>query len=104
MSENFKQIAYGGEREEVFLGEEIARRRDYSETTAYEVDKETEKILIEAYDRAADIITEHREGLDRLVDELLEDEVVSGERVLEIVGAGKKIEEEVAAEKSEEVL
>jgi cell division protease FtsH len=90
MSERFKQIAYGGQREQVFLGEEIAHRRDYSETTAYEVDKETRKILSEAYERARDILQEHRDGLDRLVDELLEDEVVSGEKVLEILKAVQK--------------
>jgi cell division protease FtsH len=90
MSENFKQVAYGGQREQVFLGEEIAQRRDYSETTAYEVDKETHKILAEAYDRARDLLLEHRDGLDRLVDELVEEEVLSGERVLEILYADVK--------------
>jgi len=85
MSEKFKQVAYGGEREQVFLGEEIAHRRDYSETTAFQVDEETHKILGEAYERAQNILREHREGLDRLVDALLEDEVVTGDRVLEIL-------------------
>lgn len=87
MSEHFKQIAYGGQREQVFLGEEITQRRDYSETTAHEVDEETRKILTEAYERAQDILEEHRDGLDRLVVELLEVEVINGHRVLEILNA-----------------
>lgn len=90
MSENFKQVAYGGQREQVFLGEEITQRRDYSETTAHEVDEETRKILTEAYERARDLLVENREGLDRLVDQLLEDEVLSGEKVLEILYADIK--------------
>ena len=90
MSEKFKQIAYGGQRDQVFLGEEITQRRDYSETTAHEVDEETRKILAEAYQRAQDILREHRDGLDRLVDALLEDEVVNGDRVLEILRADQK--------------
>ena len=90
MSEKFKQIAYGGQREQVFLGEEITQRRDYSETTAHEVDEETRKILSEAYQRAQDILTEHRDGLDRLVDVLLKEEVVNGNRVLEILNADLK--------------
>jgi cell division protease FtsH len=90
MSENFKQVAYGGQREQIFLGEEITQRRDYSETTAHEVDKETRKILSEAYEHAQDILSEHRDGLDRLVEVLLEDEVVSGDRVLEILHADLK--------------
>jgi len=87
MSENFKQVAYGGQREEIFLGEEIVHHREYSETTAYEIDEETRKILSEAYKRAEDILSEHRDGLDRLVEVLLEDEEVGGERVLEIIRA-----------------
>ncbi len=90
MSEKFKQVAYGGQREQVFLGEELAHRRDYSETTAYEVDEETHKILSEAYDRAEDVLREHRDGLDRLVDALLEEEVISGDRVLELLHADVK--------------
>jgi cell division protease FtsH len=90
MSEKFKQVAYGGQREQVFLGEEITQRREYSETTAHEVDKETRKILSEAYEHAQDVLSEHRDGLDRLVEVLLEDEVVSGDRVLEILHADLK--------------
>jgi cell division protease FtsH len=90
MSENFKQVAYGGQREQIFLGEEITQRRDYSETTAHEVDEETRKILSEAYERAQDVLSEHREGLDRLVEVLLEDEVIGGDRVLEILHADLK--------------
>jgi cell division protease FtsH len=90
MSEKFKQVAYGGQREQVFLGEEITQRRDYSETTAREVDEETHKILSEAYERAQDILSEHRDGLDRLVEVLLEEEVVTGEKVLEILHADLK--------------
>ncbi len=85
MSEKFRQTAYGGPHEQVFLGEEIAQRREYSETTAYEIDQEVKKILNEAYEHAQKILTEHREGLDQLVNMLLEHEEVSGQEVQQLL-------------------
>ncbi len=85
MSEKFRQTAYGGPREQVFLGEEIAQRREYSETTAYEIDQEVKKILNEAYERAQKVLTEHREGLDQLVNMLLEHEELSGQEVQQLL-------------------
>ena len=57
MSESLQQIAYGGKREQVFSGEEIAQRRKYSESTAREVDEEIKRILSEAYDRAQNVLS-----------------------------------------------
>jgi cell division protease FtsH len=78
----------GGRSEQVFLGQEIAQRREYSETTAHEVDQEIKAILDESYERAMDILREYRQALDRLVETLLEEEEIPGERVLELVGVG----------------
>jgi cell division protease FtsH len=85
MSERLGHVALGGRREQVFLGEEIAQRREYSETTAREVDKEIHAILEESYERASRTLQEHQAELDRVADALLEKEEVSGEQVLEMV-------------------
>jgi cell division protease FtsH len=89
MSERLGRIALGSQRGEVFLGEEIAHRREYSETTAREVDEEVKAILDEAYNRAVAVLQEHRNGLDRLADALLEKEEVPGSQVMELVGVSK---------------
>jgi cell division protease FtsH len=89
MSAKLGNIALGGRSEQVFLGQEIAQRREYSETTAREVDQEIKAILDEAYGRATDTLQAHRESLDRLADTLLEEEEVPGERVLELVGVDR---------------
>jgi len=94
MGETLKQVAYGGQRQQVFLGEEISNRREYSETTAREIDEEVKKILSEAYARARDILDEHRDGLDRLVDVLVEEEEISGDKVLELLGVEREEEAE----------
>jgi cell division protease FtsH len=79
-------VALGGRREHVFLGEEIAERRDYSEDTARVVDSEVQSVLDDAYDRAFSILGEQREGLERLAGRLIEDEELTGEQVLVLLG------------------
>jgi hypothetical protein len=76
----------GGRREQVFLGEEIAQRREYSEMTAREVDEEIKAILEESYERAVGTLQEHRSELDRVADALLESEEIPGDKVLELIG------------------
>jgi cell division protease FtsH len=90
MSERLGHMAFGGRRQQVFLGEEIAQRREYSEETAREVDEEIKAILDQAYERAVSTLKEHRDGLDRLAQALREKEEIGGEEVLEIVGVDKR--------------
>jgi cell division protease FtsH len=101
MSDKFGHVALGGRRDQVFLGEEIAQRREYSESTAREVDKEVKNILEKAYNRAIETIKERREGLDRVVETLLEREEIPGSEVLKILGVengnDKKDEQKRAA-------
>ncbi|NIP28003.1 MAG: ATP-dependent zinc metalloprotease FtsH [Phycisphaerae bacterium] len=90
MSERLGRVALGGEREQVFLGEEIAQRRQYSETTAREIDEEIKATLDEAYERAIETLREHYEQLNRIAETLLAEEEIPGEKVLELLGASQK--------------
>jgi cell division protease FtsH len=81
MSSKLGQVALGGPREHVFLGEEIGHQREYSEETARDVDEEVRTILSDAYNRARDLLTEKREGLDRVAAKLLEKEELTGAEV-----------------------
>jgi cell division protease FtsH len=85
MSERLGHIAYGGRSDQVFLGQEIAQRREYSETTAREIDEEIKDILSQAYQRAWDTLKEYREHLDRLVEALVAKEEIVGEAVVALV-------------------
>ena len=93
MSDKFRNMALGGEQQEVFLGQEITGRRDYSDDTAREVDQAVREILQQAYDKAGETLKKHREQLDRLAEMLMEEEEVPGEKVLELVGAEKSKDE-----------
>jgi cell division protease FtsH len=75
----------------VFLGEEIAQRREYSEQTAREVDEEIKAILDQAYGRAVSALEEHRDGLDSLARALREKEEIGGAEVLEILGVDREV-------------
>ncbi len=86
MSESFGQLAPQEGDGNVFLGEEIARRREYSDVTAREVDEEVRGMVARAHDRATELLEKHRKGLDALVEALLEEEEIRGDRVLELLG------------------
>jgi len=88
MSERFGEVALGGRREHVFLGEEIAERREYSDETARLVDEEIKCILDEALRRASDILRSHREGLRRVAESLIEKEEMTGEEVKTLIERG----------------
>jgi cell division protease FtsH len=92
MSEKLGHLAFGGPRQQVFLGEEIAERREYSEETAQLVDEEVKATLDRAYGRAVSTLKEHRDGLDRLAEALVEKEELTGEEVAKIIGVDMKID------------
>jgi cell division protease FtsH len=70
----------------MYLGGEEVRSRPYAEATQRVIDQEVEALLREAEQRALDVLTEHREALDRLTELLLERETVDGTDVDEILG------------------
>lgn len=101
MSPRLGHVALGGESQNVFLGEQIAQKRNYSETTAREVDEEIRSILEEAYERAKNVLEEKKEGLERVVEALLEHEEISGETLLSLLDMDQEAQKDQAAEKEE---
>lgn len=79
MSQVLGPMVYGQKEELIFLGREISEQRDYSEAVAEQIDREVRKLVNEAYDRAREILREHRDVLDRIADKLLEVETISRE-------------------------
>jgi cell division protease FtsH len=86
MSEELGPVTFGKRDEQVFLGKEITQHRDFSEETARKIDEEVKKILLRAEKRAMDILTEHRDKLDLVADELLKKEVLDAEQLDKIIG------------------
>jgi len=79
MSERLGPIAWSAEEEEVFLGKELAKMKNYSEETANEIDNEIKRIIIESYEKAKSILRENMDKLHEIAKFLLEKETMSGE-------------------------
>ena len=71
MSDAMGPLTFGKKEEQIFLGREIAQRSDYSEDTALRIDQEVKRIVTESYQRALQVLQEHRSGLQGLADALL---------------------------------
>ncbi|MCS7003346.1 MAG: cell division protein FtsH, partial [Dehalococcoidia bacterium] len=70
--------AFGRREEMVFLGREISETKNYSEYYAEQIDNEVRELVDEAYRRALDTLTSHRETLDRVAQALMERETIEG--------------------------
>ncbi|HEX6645018.1 MAG TPA: ATP-dependent zinc metalloprotease FtsH [Gemmatimonadales bacterium] len=81
MSDRIGMMAVGDREQEIFLGREFARRSEVSEHTAQVVDEEVKSLLDAAYERARQILTDHRDLLDRVAQALLERETIDAEEV-----------------------
>ncbi|APT75552.1 cell division protein FtsH [Marinitoga sp. 1137] len=103
MSERLGPVAWGAEEEEVFLGKELAKMKNYSEETASEIDNEVKRIIIESYEKAKKILSDNRDKLDSIAAILLEKETLSGEELNELLGVSNSKNEDSPIEDSEGV-
>jgi cell division protease FtsH len=74
-------LAFGKKEEAIFLGREITQHRDYSEDTAIQIDKEVKRIVNGGYESAKNLLSNHRETLERIAQALLEREVIDANEV-----------------------
>src|SRR5688572_24033132 len=88
MSEKLGPLTFGKKDEEIFLGREIATRRDFSEQVAIEIDHEVKRLVTENYERAKRMLTEHMGVLKALAEALLEKEVLDAPEIDQIVHQG----------------
>ncbi|MEN9811357.1 MAG: cell division protein FtsH [Opitutia bacterium Tous-C8FEB] len=82
-------VAYGESHDTVFLGRDITRNENVSEETARKIDAEIHRIIEEQYQRATDILAQHRDALDKVAEALLEFETIDGQHVMEILQFGE---------------
>jgi cell division protease FtsH len=78
MSEKLGPLLYNENQQEVFLGQALTQRQNMSEETAKMVDEEIRRIVKHGYDRAWEILSEHRKELEGITQALMEFETISG--------------------------
>jgi len=93
MSERLGALTFGKKEEEIFLGKDLVRHRDYSEETAKMIDEETRKIVDQAEKKAMALLKEHTDKLRKIAQALLERELLDGED-LDRIMKGEELEED----------
>lgn len=79
-------VAFEADEEQPFLGYELARGRDYSESTAAQIDEEVRQLLAERYRVVQRLLADNRSGLDRLAKTLLAEETIDQAELIRILG------------------
>jgi len=85
MSEDLGPVAYEEPESEVFLGRSVARRKNISDKTAEQVDKQIRLIIDKAYERTRQILMNHRKELDLLAKALREYETLTGDEIALVI-------------------
>jgi cell division protease FtsH len=89
MSDTLGMVEYGEHEDYVFLGRDINRSRDYSESTAQEIDREVRRLVDDAYQRARNLILENRDKVEVIAKALLEFETLDASHINEIISTGQ---------------
>lgn len=85
MTETLGPIAFGKNEEEIFLGREITKHKDYSEETARDIDRELKGIVNKGMEKAEKILSDNIDLLHKLSLELLEREILDSDEIDKIV-------------------
>lgn len=76
MSEKLGPMTYGTDEEEVFIGRDLGRTRNYSEEVAAQIDREIRGLIDKAYHKAEELLTENINKLHKVAEALLEKETL----------------------------
>ena len=78
MSDEIGAISYGTDNNEVFLGRDLGRGRNFSEEVGAKIDSEVKKFISEAYDKAEELLKININKLHAVAAELLDKEKIDG--------------------------
>lgn len=85
MSDAIGPMTMGHKQQNVFLGRDIGRDRNYGEEVASSIDKEMRHIIDENYQRARDLLTEHIDALHMVAQALMERETLEANEFASIM-------------------
>lgn len=89
MSEKVGPITFGKGEEQVFLGKDISKQKDYSEETAIEIDNEKKSIVTINYEKAKTLLEDNIDLLHKVAEVLLDQEVIDGKELDELIKNNK---------------
>ncbi|MDN5341742.1 MULTISPECIES: ATP-dependent zinc metalloprotease FtsH [Oceanotoga] len=85
MSEKMGPMVWQDDDDEVFLGKELTRSKNYSDETAKSIDGEIKNIINKCYTLALKILEENKQRLDLIATYLYKVENISGEKFKELM-------------------
>lgn len=91
MSPTLGPVRLAGDPQAVYLGPQFGLDSRVSQETAGQVDAETRRLVEEALDSAAALLSTHRATLDRLAERLCEHETVNGSEVVAMLAEAASV-------------
>lgn len=88
MSDVIGPINYSGDNQEVFIGRDYGKVKNYSEETAAKIDEEVTRIINDAYNRTKDILTENMDKLKLVAVTLMEREKLDKDEFVQLMENG----------------
>ncbi|UCG79476.1 MAG: ATP-dependent zinc metalloprotease FtsH [Nitrospirota bacterium] len=85
MSKKLGPLTFGKKDEQIFLGREIAKHKDYSEKIAEEIDDEVKQLVTDAYEESKKLLEENFDILDAFAKKLLDVETMDGSEIDELI-------------------
>lgn len=90
MSKRLGPQTFGRQSGNIFLGHDLVQEKEYSDKTAIIIDEEVTHIIMGSYDKTKKLLNDNKGKLELLAKKLEEEEVLEGERVLELLNIEKK--------------
>ena len=94
MSDKLGAVTFGHRQDQVFLGRDIGRDKDYSEEVAAQIDSEIRKFIDEAYQETVELLKKHIDKLHLIAEALIERETLEGFEVQQLMDHGKILPKE----------
>ncbi|GIO35034.1 MULTISPECIES: ATP-dependent zinc metalloprotease FtsH [Paenibacillus] len=88
MSEKLGPLQFGSSQGQVFLGRDLGHEQNYSDSIAYEIDQEMQRMTNECYQRCKDLLIKHAKEVHLIANTLLEKETLELEQIKELIEQG----------------
>ncbi|WP_136607576.1 ATP-dependent zinc metalloprotease FtsH [Paenibacillus dokdonensis] len=88
MSEKLGPLQFGSTQGQVFLGRDLGHEQNYSDSIAYEIDQEMQRMTNECYQRCKDLLIKHSKEVHLIANTLLEKETLELDQIRELIEQG----------------
>ncbi len=92
MSAELGPVTFGHRQDQVFLGRDIARDKNYSEEIAAKIDKEIRRFLDDAYQKTEELLQSNIDKLHLIAQALIEKETLEGTEIEQLMKYGRILE------------